>query len=76
MVKDHHSKMPDIRSVAYLWKGKVKVKVKVKLSLCLIKHQDIQVSGGIAPCILNLSTDGGEWSALDLGHFNSRERAP
>jgi len=34
------------------------------------------MSGGIAPCVLNLALDGGEWSASDPGHFNTGERAP
>jgi hypothetical protein len=33
-------------------------------------------SEGIAPCILNLGTDGGEWSASRPGRFTPRERDP
>jgi hypothetical protein len=35
-------------------------------------------SGGIAPCILNLSIalDGGEWSTSHPGHFIPEERTP
>jgi hypothetical protein len=54
-------------------------KVKVKLSLCLTKHHTIKTywrRGGIAPRILDLGTNGGEWSALRLCRFTLRERTP
>jgi hypothetical protein len=57
----------------------LKVKVKVKLSLCLTKHHAMKTyrgSGGIAPYILDLVLDGGEWSASRPGRFTPRERSP
>jgi hypothetical protein len=33
-------------------------------------------SGGIAPRILTLALDGGEWTASRPGRFTPRERAP
>jgi hypothetical protein len=45
---------------------------RVKLSLGLIKHntmKDILENGGIGPCILNLITDVGEWSASCLANL-------
>jgi hypothetical protein len=47
-------------------------KVKVKLYLCLIKHYAMKTwgSGGIAPPLLILALDGGEWSVSRHGRFN------
>jgi hypothetical protein len=46
------------------------------LSLCLTKHHAMKTywgSGGIAPRILTLTLDGGEWSASRSGCFNPGE---
>jgi hypothetical protein len=54
------------------------VKVKTKLSPCLTKYHVMNTywgSGSIAPRILNLETQGGEWSASHLGRFTLRETA-
>jgi hypothetical protein len=55
----------------------IKVKVKV-MSLCLTKHHAMKTyrrSGGVAPCILDLSTRW-EWSDSRPVHFTPKERAP
>jgi hypothetical protein len=47
--------------------------------LCLTKHHAMKTyweSGGIAPRILDLELDVGEWSATRLGRFTPRERTP
>jgi hypothetical protein len=44
----------------------------------LTEHHAMKVywgSGCIAPCILDLGTNGGEWSASRPGRFTPRERA-
>jgi hypothetical protein len=40
-----------------------------------LHHEDVWVSGGIAPRILNLARSGGEWLASHYGHFIPEERA-
>jgi hypothetical protein len=53
--------------------------LKAKFSLCSTKHQVMKTywgSGGIAPRILDLGLDGGEWSVSRPGRFTPRERAP
>jgi hypothetical protein len=55
-----------------------KVKGKV-FSVLLFEHHAMKAywrSGGIAPCILDLGTRLGEWSASRPGRFTPRERAP
>jgi hypothetical protein len=56
----------------------VKVKHK-KLSLCSSKqtphHETVQGSRCMAPPLLMLALDGGEWSASCHGHFTSQGRA-
>jgi hypothetical protein len=39
------------------------------------RHEGVLESGGIAPRILNSTTDGGEWSALRPSRFTPWERA-
>jgi hypothetical protein len=53
------------------------VRIKVKLTLCSTKHHAMKTywgSGGIAPRILTLALNGGEWSASRFGRFTPRER--
>jgi hypothetical protein len=47
---------------------------KVKLSLCTMRQEGIWQSGGMAPCILTLALDKGEWSASHPSCFTPRER--
>jgi hypothetical protein len=51
----------------------------MKLSLCLTKNHVMKTywgSGGIAPRILDLALDGGEWSASRPGRFTSQGKSP
>jgi hypothetical protein len=55
------------------------VKYKVILSLCLIKRYAMKTygrNGSIAPRIINLFLEEGEWSALQFGRFTSGEKVP
>jgi hypothetical protein len=61
--------------------GKQHGKCKGKVVLCffLTEHHAMKAywgSGGIAPRILDLGTDGGKWSASRPDRFTPRERAP
>jgi hypothetical protein len=39
-------------------------------------HEDVWRSGSIAPPLLTLAIDGGEWAALYPHHFTPRKTAP
>jgi hypothetical protein len=54
------------------------IKVKVKSSLCSEYHAVKAYWGieGMAPHILSLAVDGGEWSASRPGCFTPGKRAP
>jgi hypothetical protein len=56
-----------------------KLKLNIKFPLCLSKYNAMKTywgSGGVAQCILNLGTSGGEGSASSPGHITPGERAP